>query len=106
MSDDLIDLIKKAHSGVDFGVVNVTIKKYNGKISTIDSDKNITYRTERGNVEGLAIIGTIIKKTTEALKLRPVENPPTLTFTVFFDRKGEIRQLNVNDFNRVNLPKS
>lgn len=100
---NLEEIIKNAHTDVSYGVVNIVIKKHAGKISTVDSDKNITYKTERGNVEGLTVIGTIIKKTSEALKLRPVDNPPTLTFTVFYDRKGEIRQINVNDFNRVNL---
>lgn len=103
--EDLQNIIAKAHSGIDFGIVNVTIKKYNGKITTVDSDKNITYKTDGGNVEGLAVISTILKKTSEALKQTPPTTPPTLTFTVFYDRKGEIRQLNVNDFNRTNLKK-
>lgn len=104
--EDLQNIIAKAHSGIDFGIVNVTIKKYNGKITTVDSDKNITYKTDGGNVEGLAVISTILKKTSEALKQSPeLTTPPTLTFTVFYDRKGEIRQLNVNDFNRTNLKK-
>lgn len=104
--DELLDIINNSHRGMDFGVVNVTIKKYGGKIATVDSDKHVTYKTDKGNIEGLALISTILKKTSEAVKLAPdVPSPPTVSFVVFYDRKGEIRQVNVSDSNRVNLKK-
>lgn len=104
--DEILDIINKTHQGMDFGVVNVTIKKYGGKIATVDADKQITYKTEKGNVEGLALISTLLKKTAEAVKISPdMPTPPTVTFTVFYDRAGEIRQVNVSDFSRVNMKK-
>jgi hypothetical protein len=104
---ELQDFIDNAHHDVEFGAVNFTVKKYGGKIATVDANKNITYKTEKGNVEGMAVITSIVKGTSNSIKLStvPISTPPTLTFTAYFDRAGEIRQINVNDFKRQSFKK-
>lgn len=102
---DVVDILKQTYGDIDYGVVNIAVKKFGGHITSIDSTKITTYKPE-GNVEGMTIVSTLLKKTAEATKLAPdMPTPPTVTFTVMFDRKGEMRQINVSDFNRTNIPK-
>lgn len=104
---DLPEFINNSHQDVEFGVVNFAIKKYGKKVAAIDVNKNITYKTEKGNVEGLGIITQIIKGTSDSIKLAPeAPTPPSVTFTLYFDRRGEIRQVNVNDFKRQQFNKN
>ena len=103
---DLHEYITTSHSDVQFGVVNVALKKYGGKIVTVDTNKVINYKTDKGNVEGLNVITTILKGVSESIKQKPEEpTPPTVTFTVYYDRRGDMRQVSVNSFNRTQLDK-
>lgn len=91
----LEELIKDAASALDFGTVQLTLKKNQGVVVTVDTTR-IARRKVAGNAEALTIIGTMLKL------LREAGETGNLTFTVTFD-KGDTNQLLTHDFRRTNI---
>lgn len=102
---DINNLVKQAISGMDFGTVHMTFKIDNKHLSTVDTNKYTSYRIEKGNVEALTVVGTLLKGTAIATRQSPSSIPPTLTFTVFFGKDGEADRLAIQDFKRTNSEK-
>lgn len=98
---DLIDIINNTHRDVPFGTVYIAIKKYDGKVATVDSNQIVNHKTPQGNVQALSVIGTIMKGLTTSLKELPPEIPPTTTITLFYGKNGEVSRLQVNGFKRT-----
>lgn len=95
MSKDLEDLIDEAEAAMDFGTVQLTLKKNFGSITTVDISK-ITRRKVTSNAHALTIIGTMLKLLAEA------GDTGNLTFTITLD-KGDSKELMTHDFRRANL---
>jgi hypothetical protein len=105
---DITEIVNQAHQGIDYGIVYITLKKFDKQITTIDSAAVTSHKTPKGNLEALTAIGQLIKLTTAAVKQEIVKNPkhtpPTLTMTLFFSPKTcEVERININDFHRNNL---
>lgn len=99
---ELGDLINDAHRDVEHGTIYLAIKKYEGKIATVDTNRMVYHKTT-GNVEALANVGTLIKLESLSLKQSPPETPPTTTLVLYWNRGGEIDRIGVNGFKRTNL---
>jgi hypothetical protein len=100
---ELNDIVYDAHKSIDFGVVYLAIKKYDGKVATIDANQIVSHATPGGNVEALTNIGTMIKLESLSIKQNPPKTPPTATITLFWGKNGEVERLQVNGFKRSNL---
>lgn len=99
---ELGDIINEAHQSIDHGTVYLAIKKYDGKVATIDTN-SMTYHKTRDNVEALANVGTMIKLESLSLKQNPPQTPPTTTLVLYWNKLGEIDRIAVNGFKRTNL---
>ena len=103
MKGDLNEIIDDAHRNIDHGVVYIALKKYDGKIATVDSNQIISHMTPEGSVQALAIIGTLMKGLSASLKQHPANIPPTATLTLFYGKTGDVVRLQVNGFKRTNM---
>lgn len=99
---DIQEIINNARAGVEYGTIHLTLKIDNKHLSTVDTNKYVSYKTIGGNVEALTVIGTLLKNTGIAIKSAPDSTPPTLTFSCFFSRDGECDRLSIQDFKRIN----
>lgn len=99
---DILDIIKYAKSGLEYGTINLTLKMDNQHLTTIDTSKYTTHKTRGGNVEALTIVGTLIKNTGIAIKQDPEGVPNNLSFTLFFKKDGECDRISIQDFKRFN----
>lgn len=105
--DDLLGFIEQANKAVEYGIIQFTIKKHDGLITSIDANKNSQFKLN-DSVEALAMVGTLLK----AVQARIIEETkypvdkytaPSLSFTIFFNKKGQADRIHVNDFSRQSL---
>lgn len=104
MEDRVMQFIRSAQDSVEYGMVQYTVKKHDGLVSSIDANKTASYKV-KDNAEALAIQAQLIKGVQAQILAEtqvPDANytPPNLTFTVFFSKDGQADRVHVNDFKR------
>lgn len=102
--NDIHELLDNSHRSISHGVVYIAIKKHADTITAADVNKISTYKT-KGNVEALAIAGSLIKAVKQQIIAEPGKLAPNLTFTIFFHQDGEADRVQVNDFSRTAFKK-
>ncbi len=93
--DDFIKAINDIRSGIDYGMVNMTLKIHDKDIATIEATKATNYKT-KDNVEAMAMISAILKGA--ALS---GENC-AITTTVVMEN-GVAKRLQVQDIKKITL---
>lgn len=104
MEDRVVQFIRNAQDSVEYGMVQFTMKKHDGLVSSIDANKTASYKV-KNNAEALAIQAQLMKAIEAQILLEtqvPDANytPPNLTFTLFFSKDGQADRVHVNDFKR------
>lgn len=94
--EELNQLINEAHRDMQFGTMVFYVKKHQGEVSTIDTQKIFVNKT-KDNTEAVQIIVQLIKGIKESAK-----DKDSLSLTVDFVR-GDARTVSVQDMQRVNF---
>ena len=89
----LHDLIEQMHAGIDFGTVQLTIKKHDSHITHVDGQKMTSHKT-KGNEEAFALILQLLKA------VQASQETGHMTFTIVLD-KGVANRMIVQDVRRV-----
>lgn len=104
MIDDIHNFIAQMHNGVQYGSIQFTVKKHDGLVASIDANKTSWFKI-KDNVQALTMIGSLIKavqqQVLEETKVKDDHyTPPNLSFTVFYNKSGQVDRIHVNDFKR------
>lgn len=93
---DIYQTINHALENLEYGTVNLTVKKHRGEVSAAETSRITNYRFlgEEKNTEAATAIITLIKKQTEA------KCNGALSFTLIF-KNGDSEQLQVQDFHKT-----
>lgn len=91
---DLEKVIKDVHQGLDFGTVQLVIKKHESTISTIDVQSTPNHKV-KDNEEALAMIIQLLK----GMRASQVDGNLTFSLTL---KSGETTNVYVQDIKRHN----
>lgn len=94
--EDLNNLINNTHRELEFGTVVLYLKKHEGKVTNIDSQKFYTTKTPGGSKEAVVMVTTMIKA------MHDSKQDGSMTFTLDF-HKGEATKVIMQDTKKSRL---